>query len=92
MEPVSVILGLLYATAVMSFLMLRIKCRRERLWLGIAVGGCALQIVKGQFPELIGPEIELLRMGLALVWLAATVVSIYFTISAFRSRHVDAEP
>jgi hypothetical protein len=71
--------------AVMAWVIVAVACPYERLWLGFALAGGLVGLVTGSFPALVAPAIGVVRVGLLILWLAATLISIWFTRSAFQS-------
>jgi hypothetical protein len=90
--PVSVILVLVYMIGVMALSIVRVRCSHERLWLGIAVTGVTVLFVRGWFPVLVAHEIKVIRILDLLLWSGATLVSIWFVRSAFRSPARGVSP
>lgn len=83
-EPASVIAGAVCVIGLMTVLVVRITCWRERLWLGIAVIAGTVGLVKGLFPTVVSPAIRVLQWAVVLLWTGATLVSLRFVFSAFR--------
>jgi hypothetical protein len=89
-EPVSVLVGVVYVISLMMLFIMRTRCWRERLWLGIAVTAATCGLVRGLLPSLSASSVYVLTRVTLLLWLGATVISLWFVISAFgtpSSRH-----
>jgi hypothetical protein len=76
-EPVWVILGITCVIGLMTYLIARIRCWHERLWLGLAATGGLVVLVKGLFPVVVAPAMSGFRG---------------FVRSAFRSTAREASP
>jgi hypothetical protein len=85
-EQLRVTLGVLYLIAVTIWAIVRWACSYDRLWLGFVLGGGFLGVLKGSFPALVAPAISAIRVAALILWLGATIISIWLTRSAFRSR------
>jgi hypothetical protein len=84
-EPLQAEMGSLFVIAVMIWAMVRVACSYDRLWLGFALAGGLLGVFERSFPALVAPAVWLVRIGLLILWLGATTISIWFTRSAFLS-------
>jgi hypothetical protein len=82
-EPLFVSAGMVYMIGLMALSAVRVKCSHERLWLGIALTGSIVLLIKGWFPDFVAPAITTVRLVLVLLWLGATLVSVRFVMSAF---------
>lgn len=90
-DPFMVHLGLVGTSAVMFYLFLSIRCIYERLWLGIAAVASTLLVVRSFYPTIVAPSISDLRTFDLFLWLAATIVSLAFVKSAFKSTPPQSE-
>jgi hypothetical protein len=90
--PLRAILGSLFLIAVMIWAIVRWACSYDRLWLGFALAGGVLGLLKGSFPALVAPAINAIRVVIATLWLGTTVISVWLTRSAFRSPAPGPNP
>lgn len=77
-----------YVVGLMLYLFLRIRCPRERLWLGLALSDGGVALLREFVPSSLAPATPEIKAFSFLVWLAATVVSLYFIRGAFRRERL----
>ncbi len=78
-------LGLADGALVMFYLFLSITCFYERLWLGIALAGFAISLMKSFYPSLVGPLVNQLRALELILWLVETAIGVVFLRYALTS-------
>jgi len=78
-------LGLADGALVMLYLFLSVTCFYERLWLGIALAGSTISLMKSFYPSLVGPVISQVRLLELFLWLVATAISMAFVRHALTS-------
>jgi hypothetical protein len=79
-----------YGTILMLYLFWRVRCMRERLWLGIALSYDAMLYLRLVVPNLIVPATGIVRALALALWVTATLLSLFFVVSAMRK--VSADP
>ena len=84
--PLFVRLGLVYAVSLITYFFVIIRCKQERLWLGLALTDGLIMLGELFFPSLVTPAIKGVRGLSLLLWLGAAVVSLSFVKSAFIRR------
>ena len=74
-----------YGTILMLFLFWRVRCTRERLWLGMALSYDAMRTVRMLNPGFLAPAAGVIGVLSVLLWVMATMLSLYFVVSTQRN-------
>jgi hypothetical protein len=84
-DPLYVLLAVLYVMALIVWAIVRVACPYERLWLCLALAGGFLAGFKGSLPAVAARAIGMIKLGSLILWSGATIVSMWFTYSAYHS-------
>ena len=79
-----------YGTILLVYLFWRVRCARERLWLGIALLYDAIFAARVLIPTLVAPAMGIIKILVLLLWAVATIVSISFAVSATMKDFTDS--
>jgi hypothetical protein len=84
------LLGHLTALALLTQLMVVLKCFRERLVLGLIMATSAIGLIRGLLPSLTAAATPLVRESCFFLWAASSLVSLTMLLSAYNSKGANA--
>jgi len=73
-----------YGTIILLCFFWRVRCARERLWLGIALSYDAIFAARMLIPNLVAAATGIIRAISLFLWIFATLLSLFFVVSAHR--------
>jgi len=85
-------LGTICVVGVMTYFLVSISCRYERIWFALAITAGIVALAKGLFPGIAAPVVTLIQGVSLLLWFLATLVSLGFVWSAFRGTPRNENP